>query len=199
MEDDQNTQTYANDSATSSSIDTPLAQWCSPTVHTIEYVGFTYFIRAGASIKIGAATDFKKRLTALQTAHERPLEVLAVVPASAAPEYEVHQQFAHLRLRGEWFRADRELLQFIEGLVAAHEPARVRLKPTTAREVTLVEKLHALRRAHGVTSAVGYHCSNLTELIPNFQASTDPDHRAGLALSIKRQMAGLARLRADLQ
>jgi hypothetical protein len=182
-----------------------LTRWRSPTVRTLELVGYTYFIRAGASIKIGSAANFKSRFQSLQTAHERPLEVLAVVPASVAPEYETHQQFAHLRTRGEWFRADRELLQFIERIAIPFDPPVVK-KPLrepkawkAPKEPTLIEKLHALRREHGPTSATGYHCSNLTEILPAYQAATDAVQRAYLAASARRQMAGLVRLRADLQ
>lgn len=89
-------------------------------------VPVTYFVRAGDAIKIGSANDFKSRLRALQTAREAPLEVLAVVPSSAADEFQTHQRFAHLRLKGEWFKAAPELLSFIEGLKGA---------PTTAAHI----------------------------------------------------------------
>lgn len=111
-----------NDAGTSVDIDTRLTQACSPDV-----LGFTYFIRAGDAIKIGSAINFKRRLGSLQTSHEKSLDVLAVFSASAVDEYSTHLRFVHLRIRGEWFRADKELLQFIDyakikfGEAVAHE------------------------------------------------------------------------------
>ncbi len=79
---------------------------------TVGLPGVVYFVRAGDSIKIGAATNFKHRLHALQTGNEKPLEVLAVIPG--LNEYEIHQRFSHLRTFGEWFSPKKELLDFIE-------------------------------------------------------------------------------------
>lgn len=55
--------------------------------------GYTYFIRVDDAIKIGSAVDFKRRLHALQTSHEKLLNVLAVVPSAVADEYRTHQRF----------------------------------------------------------------------------------------------------------
>lgn len=160
-----------NKSPTGTSIDPELTQARSADVH-----GVTYFIRAGDAIKIGSAAHFKRRLHALQTAHEKPLEVLAVVPASLADEFRTHQLFAHLRIRGEWFRADQELLHFIEG-VKAHtislpEPEMkpkmdkaIAPKPSTSYG-DLIQGLHKLRAAHGADTPMGHACSNVAEIIP---------------------------------
>jgi hypothetical protein len=76
--------------------------------------GITYFIRAGDSIKIGFASNLKRRLGGLQSSHHEPLEVLAAVSAADVDEHQTHQRFAHLRIRGEWFRPEPELLDYIE-------------------------------------------------------------------------------------
>lgn len=70
-----------------------------------------YYIRFGDRIKIGTTTNLANRLTALPFD-----EVLAVEPGSHFLERSRHKQFAHLRIKGEWFRAEDELLRFIEGL-----------------------------------------------------------------------------------
>jgi len=94
---------------------------------TVALPGFVYFIRAGEANLDGFAENFKRRLGSLQTGQERLLQVLAVISAADIGELETHQRFAHLRIRGEWFRADKELLQFIDyakikfGEAVAHE------------------------------------------------------------------------------
>lgn len=76
---------------------------------------WVYFIRAGVSgpVKIGTARDPRKRLSGLQTSTAVPLRILGVVVGGRAQERAFHEQFAHLRLRGEWFVPEPELLQFI--------------------------------------------------------------------------------------
>lgn len=83
----------------------------------------TYFLRSGASIKIGTAKNFPKRLATLQEGLDRPLEILAVVPAEIAPEAELRERFAGLAMRYRWFRADRALLDYIEELKALEPEA----------------------------------------------------------------------------
>ena len=56
-------------------------------------------------------------------------------------------------------------------------------KPTTPHE-PLIEKLSAIRRAHGSKSAIGHHCSNIVELLRLPKPPAD---------LLKRQMTGLQR------
>jgi hypothetical protein len=93
--------------------------------------GYTYFVRDGDSIKIGSSMRPKERISSMQTSHFRVLETLAVVPMEVADEYETHQRFEHLRVRGEWFRAAPELLQFIIDLGGKSE------QPSIAEGLTL--------------------------------------------------------------
>lgn len=77
---------------------------------------FVYFIAAkDAAIKIGQSLDVEKRLEQLRTGNHLELEVLAKIRcadvASAVElERELHSEFARLRLEGEWFRWDDEIL-----------------------------------------------------------------------------------------
>lgn len=66
-----------------------------------------YFIQAGqhGPIKIGVASNVRKRLAALQTGHHTSLRIIGTVPGDAALERELHQRFAAHRIRGEWFKA----------------------------------------------------------------------------------------------
>lgn len=75
-----------------------------------------YFVQSGEGghIKIGTASDFPKRLQALQTGNPERLTVLGTLPGSLSEEADIHDQFSHLRARGEWFRPEPELLDYIK-------------------------------------------------------------------------------------
>lgn len=76
-----------------------------------------YFIRQGddGPIKIGfTASNPEKRKQQLQTSIADTLHTLLVLPGTRATESHYHARFADLRLRGEWFRPDPVLLDFIQ-------------------------------------------------------------------------------------
>lgn len=78
-----------------------------------------YFIREGGldgMIKIGMAADPIRRLASLQTAHHKRLELLAVADGSREREHEEHQRWGLLRVKGEWFRPDEELVKYVANL-----------------------------------------------------------------------------------
>lgn len=193
---DDDTQSYANDSATSSP-----ARHVADTAGSADVPGWTYFIRVEDAIKIGSATSFKRRLHALQTAHEKPIEVLAVVPVALADEYKTHQLFAHLRIRGEWFQADRELLYFIEGLKEAAANLPEPTSPLSAEARAMVKRLIATRNAHGAETAMGHACSNLAEQIENLATYKRPEWASHecqtLPWMMERQMRRIEALKAQ--
>lgn len=176
-----------------------LKLWRPPKVRTEALRGFTYFIRVGNSIKIGSSGKFEQRLKALQIAHAKPLEVLAVVPAAIAPEFEVHQIFDGLRTRGEWFRADRELLYFIEKVkadaeAAGHKPAKFLPPPPTPFELAR-RPLYALRKGRKATDPISHACHNLIEMSKNLEAAKDEIQIGLLKKSMGLEVQRLARLR----
>jgi hypothetical protein len=74
-----------------------------------------YFVqRANGDIKIGRTDDYLSRLTHLQSKHGK-LVLLGLTDGSDGREWELHQQFAHLRIdpREEWFRPADDLFTFI--------------------------------------------------------------------------------------
>jgi hypothetical protein len=99
-----------------------------------------YFIQAGKAgpIKIGRTVGkVGARMATLQTGSPEPLMLLAAVPGGASVERGIHERFADLRLRGEWFRREPTLLAFIEGIIAAHgEP-----EPSVDEEYTAAAKI----------------------------------------------------------
>jgi hypothetical protein len=72
-----------------------------------------YFVRAGEAVKIGRTVNLESRLRSLGTASAVPLELLAAVPGGRQLEAELHREWRHLHIRGEWFRAEAELLRSI--------------------------------------------------------------------------------------
>ena len=75
----------------------------------------TYFIRARGlgDIKIGKSKQVKVRLRGLYTAASRGLDLVACYPAPGNHEKELKDEFAHLRLCGEWYRAKDDLLDHL--------------------------------------------------------------------------------------
>lgn len=74
-----------------------------------------YFIQpvSGGLIKIGFAIDPQKRLAEIQRMSPATLQILATIEGDRKREAELHQRFAGLRIYGEWFRAEKRLLDFI--------------------------------------------------------------------------------------
>jgi hypothetical protein len=75
-----------------------------------------YFLRGGDAIKIGYTTNLAARQRTLETGSGDRRE-----------ETRLHQEWWHLHIRGEWFRADEELLRYIRELAAG--PLVVELSP----------------------------------------------------------------------
>jgi hypothetical protein len=76
-------------------------------------MGVVYFVRGRTShlIKIGRATNFGTRLSAIRSQSPESIEVLGVIEADdpVRLEAEIHARFAVHRERGEWFRDEQRL------------------------------------------------------------------------------------------
>jgi hypothetical protein len=84
---------------------------------------FVYFIlnEDSNAIKIGRAKDLAKRMKALQTSSPARLKLIKSVQveggeAAQALEQSLHKQFFEIRLAGEWFKAETNLLEYISQL-----------------------------------------------------------------------------------
>lgn len=82
-----------------------------------------YYVRIRDTIKIGTTVNTASRIPRLGAD-----EVLALEPGGEDLERLRHRQFAHLRIRGERFRAEPDLLSHIEMLVK-HFGKPVRTEP----------------------------------------------------------------------
>lgn len=78
--------------------------------------GHVYFITDGNAIKIGFSTDVLYRLGGLQVGHPAELRLLADFVGSTLDEANILRRFEHLNLRGEWFKHDPEIIDFIAEL-----------------------------------------------------------------------------------
>lgn len=65
-------------------------------------------------IKIGSAINPKKRLKEIQLTSPNPLVILKIIPGGRGKELGIHYHFQHLHSHGEWFKPEKELLDFIE-------------------------------------------------------------------------------------
>lgn len=75
-----------------------------------------YFARRGKLIKIGWSRNVRYRVSELKA------KLIGTVPGDRAEEKVLHARFAHLRVRGEWFKKDEELLNYIRNSAQTHEP-----------------------------------------------------------------------------
>ncbi len=74
-----------------------------------------YFLRndANGAIKIGMSRRPVTRIGSIKTASTDPITVLGVIEGDRQVEAALHREFAHLKLKGEWFRGAPELLSHI--------------------------------------------------------------------------------------
>lgn len=75
-----------------------------------------YFIRARGigDFKIGRTNALGGRFTDILTGCSRGADLVACYFAEAEHEAELHQDFAHLRLNGEWFEEHPDLTGYLE-------------------------------------------------------------------------------------
>lgn len=76
-----------------------------------------YFIAAvdAGMIKIGKTRDMKKRMATLRTMSPVGLEVVCTIAYDDSLEKRIHEHLKEYRAHGEWFYADKPVLDFIRG------------------------------------------------------------------------------------
>lgn len=74
-----------------------------------------YFMQEtdSGAIKIGFSRNVGIRKNNMQTNNSSELKTLGLIEGSIADEMKIHQKFGHLRIRGEWYKPEAELLDFI--------------------------------------------------------------------------------------
>lgn len=77
--------------------------------------GMVYFIKGSSgAIKIGFSYNPLRRLKDLQSANGEKLTLIKSYPGTKFKEKELHSKFNHIRLFGEWFYPQKDLIEFIE-------------------------------------------------------------------------------------
>lgn len=136
-----------------------------------------YFIQSGDAgpIKIGFTSGCPlDRMANLQTGCPDELRLVAHARGTADDERELHKRFAHLRLRGEWFQAKPELVEFIRGirfakrddppLERAHQPMIGDLGREDLEHIAAyVELRHAEQRVESALIVASTHNSAIAE------------------------------------
>lgn len=75
--------------------------------------GKVYFISSATLIKIGFAVDVKARLARLNTGSADQLILIGALNATQDRERAIHDQFAAMRRKGEWFEPTGRLAEFL--------------------------------------------------------------------------------------
>jgi len=107
-----------------------------------------YFFRdeSTGAVKIGYARDVERRRRSLQVGLPGEITTLHAIEGDRAAEGWLHARFAHLHLRGEWFRYSDEMLS-----ISAHEiPA-------------CFSNIHQIRNLLGLTQAAFAEAIGVTQ------------------------------------
>jgi hypothetical protein len=140
---------------------------------------YTYFIRGPEGIKIGKSFSPRKRKIELQPGSATELKLLVAVPATTIAERDAQSKFRHLRMIGEWFRPEQELLDFIDELKAnlrPHPGHRIRKGPPKVESVIT----GLLKQRRGASEVKKHLIHNLIQQLRNHSAEEDPIAKAGL-------------------
>lgn len=91
------------------------------SVRPVSVERWVYFVQAGGDggpIKIGSSGDVGRRLGVLRSDHYEELVVLGSCLGGFVREYELHDELAEARIRGEWFRPTEAVLAAVERCTA---------------------------------------------------------------------------------
>jgi hypothetical protein len=125
-----------------------------------------YFVQSGSGgpIKIGKTSGKPgNRLTGLRCGSAEELQLLGVIQdAPEILEKELHKRFSTLRVRGEWFRPDVELLHFI----AEHAGPWVSTPklPPVSVESDLPQRLRRMLDARGCSISEAARLSEMEKM-----------------------------------
>lgn len=77
--------------------------------------GFVYVIQCGKFVKIGVAVDVVSRLSMLQIGNPYDLKLLKSIDTHEpfALEQEIHRGLKKYRVRGEWFKLPKPVLDLL--------------------------------------------------------------------------------------
>lgn len=78
-------------------------------------MGHIYFIQVGndGDIKIGYSTNIKSRMSTLQTSIPVTIKLLGYICGDITIEKELHKKFRIFKVKGEWFKCTKDIIDFI--------------------------------------------------------------------------------------
>jgi hypothetical protein len=91
---------------------------------------WVYFVSDGIGhVKIGFANNPWYRLVELQCGNALPLTLLATIKGGCDLEKALHARFAEHHVRGEWFRLESEIRDYISSIPRPVEPSAAVSQP----------------------------------------------------------------------
>lgn len=95
-----------------------------------------YFARREGNglIKIGWSANVPNRMIALKA------KLIGAVPGDEDDEKSLHERFAHLRVKGEWFKPADELLAYIRQEAQTHKPDHETVQTAIRLPATFLER-----------------------------------------------------------
>lgn len=76
--------------------------------------GHIYFIQTGQFIKIGWSRNFDRRIAHMRGHNPLEVTLVGILEGDRKQERILHREFSALHVRGEWFRLEGALKEYIE-------------------------------------------------------------------------------------
>ena len=91
-----------------------------------EHVEQVYFMRYGTSnrVKIGYTKRMNQRRCGLEGGTPEDLHLLATVTGGREQEYRLHKRFAAYRIKGEWYKLEGKLAEYVAALPKPKKPMK---------------------------------------------------------------------------
>jgi Meiotically Up-regulated Gene 113 (MUG113) protein len=74
---------------------------------------WVYFMYCAGMVKIGYSRSLARRIVKMRTDMPHPFELIHADEGGPKTERMLHREFAELRVRGEWFKADKKIFDHI--------------------------------------------------------------------------------------
>lgn len=78
-------------------------------------MGYVYFVLVDSTrnIKIGYSTNIRRRIHTLQTSIPEKIKLLGYITGDMNKEKELHKMFRVHKIKGEWYRFDTSIIDYI--------------------------------------------------------------------------------------
>jgi len=104
------------------------------SIKKIDYE-YVYLFTDGEHYKIGYTKDIKKRLSSINTGNAKNIEIVDYIIGSKSIEKKLHKKFDHLKIKGEWFLKDNEILEYFKSTYGNGQSNNIRWQRFRLSEV----------------------------------------------------------------